>query len=285
MLVLALLLAAGAAPPPTPRAAGRVAVLDVKLSPDVPPALGPWLAQLLAAEVGARTGAAPLVRADIVALLGFEREKRLLGCEGDDVSCIVEIGGALGASRVLVSSLSVAGSRYLLTLTLVEGRTATSLGRVAEMCVRDEEALLETVRRAAAQLLGGAEAPRARPPGPAAPAAVPSPADGGQGGRPGLFATRRGWALVAGVGALAFAGVGVGMGARALSSARSGDAAALSRAHLADALYAAAVAAGAAGVWLWLSAPAPDAPEPAARAALGLAPLPGGLLAGLEARW
>lgn len=285
MLALALILAAGTAPPATPKAPGRVAVLDVKLSADVPPALGPWLAQVLASEVGARTGAAPLVRADIVALLGFEREKRLLGCEGDDVSCIIEIGGALGASRVLVSSLSAVGSRYLLTLTLVEGRTATSLGRVAEMCLRDEDALLETVRRAAGKLLGGGEP--ARPPAPAAPPAVAAPpGDGGQGGRPGLFATRRGWALVAGVGALAFAGAGAGLGASALSSARSGDAGALSRAHLADALFGAALVAGGAGVYLWLSAPAPDAPEPAgARAALGVAPLPGGLVAGLEGRW
>ena len=79
------------------------------------PALGPYLAQILAKEVADRTGAAPLVSADVTAMLGFERNKRMLGCSEEDSQCLAEITGALGVDQVLASSLALSGGRYLLT--------------------------------------------------------------------------------------------------------------------------------------------------------------------------
>src|SRR5437762_14187235 len=97
MLLVALALLA--APP-------KIAVLDARTGPGVDPALGPYLAQVLAREVQSRTGAAPLVSADITAMLGFERNKRMLGCE-EDTECLAEITGALGVTEVLASTVAL----------------------------------------------------------------------------------------------------------------------------------------------------------------------------------
>ena len=241
MVLLALLLAA----PPS------IAVLDVRVGPGVDPALAPYLAQVLAQEVAARTHAAPLVSADVTAMLGFERNKRMLGCSDEDMQCLAEITGALGVQEVLASSLAVAGGRYLVSLSLLDARRARPLKRTAETAPLDNEALVRVVRRSAWQIFGGVEPAEA----PALQAAAPGP-------------SRRTLALVAGGGAVVLLGTGAVVGATALSAARSGDSAtARPRAHLADILFGAALIAGGAGAYLWFSG------RPAAVAA---GPLPGG---------
>ena len=221
-------------------AAPKIAVLDVRLGPGVDAALGPYLAQVLAQEVADRTGATPLVSADVTAMLGFERNKRLLGCSEEESSCLAEITGALGVSEVLAPSLSVAGGRYLFTLSLLDARHGVPIKRSAQSVERDDEALLQTARRGAWQIFGGAEPGR-----PAAPEAsvrfrLPS---------------RRTWALVAAGGAVALAATGAIVGANALSAAHDGNsAAAKPRAHIADILFGAALVAAGAGAYLWFSA-------------------------------
>ncbi|MCC6808008.1 MAG: PEGA domain-containing protein [Deltaproteobacteria bacterium] len=55
---------------------------------------------------------------DISAILGFERMKDSLGCS--DVSCAVEIAGALGANRLLTVTLSALGEQLIVTMTLID---------------------------------------------------------------------------------------------------------------------------------------------------------------------
>ena len=251
MVLLALLLAA----PPS------IAVLDVRVGAGVDPALGPYLAQVLAQEVEARTKGAPLVSADVTAMLGFERNKRMLGCSDEDMQCLAEITGALGVQQVLASSLAVAGGKYLISLSLLDARRARPLKRTAETAPLDNEALVRVVRRSAWQVFGGKE--------PAAEVIVPAAATAGP--------SRRTWALVAGGGALVLLGTGAAVGATALSAARSGDAGtARPRAHLADLLFGAALIAGGAGAYLWFFG------RPAAVAA---GPLPGGAGAAVAVAW
>lgn len=251
MVLLALLLAASPS----------IAVLDVRVGAGVDPSLGPYLAQVLAQEVEARTRVAPLVSADVTAMLGFERNKRMLGCGDEDMECLAEITGALGVQQVLASSLAVAGGKYLVSLSLLDARRARPLKRTAETAPLDNDALVRVVRRSAWQVFGGAEPP-AEVSAPAAATAGPS---------------RRTWALIAGGGAVALAGTGAVIGATALSAARSGDSGtARPRAHLADLLFGAALIAGGAGAYLWFSG------HPAAAAA---GPLPGGAGAALAVAW
>ena len=253
MFLLALLLAA-----PT-----SIAVLDVRIGAGVDPGLGPYLAQVLAQEVEARTHAAPLVSADVTAMLGFERNKRMLGCGDEDMQCLAEITGALGVQQVLASSLAIAGGRYLVSLSLLDARRARPIKRTAETAPLDNDALVRVVRRSAWQVFGGVE--------PAAEIAAPAPAATGAG------PSRRTWALVAGGSAVVLLGTGAVVGATALSAARSGNSAtARPRAHLADILFGAALIAGGAGAYLWFFG------HPAAAVA---GPLPGGAGAALAVAW
>src|SRR5579859_2230924 len=146
MFALALLLAA----PPS------IAVLDVRTGPGVDPALAPYVAQVLAQEISQRTHAAPLVSADVTAMLGFERNKRMLGCSEEDSQCLAEITGALGVQQVIATSLAVAGGRYLVSLSLLDARRARPLKRFADTAALDNDSLLQAVRRGAAEIFGGA---------------------------------------------------------------------------------------------------------------------------------
>jgi len=232
LVALALL----AAPP-------KIAVLDARTGPGVDPAMGPYLAQILAKEVQSRTGAAPLLSADVTAMLGFERNKRMLGCSEEDSQCLAEITGALGVQEVLASSVAIAGGRYLVSMSLLDPRHARPLKRTAESAPIDHDALLLVVRRSAWEIFGGPEPVIIA-------AAAPAPS-----WRP----TRRTWAVVAGGGALALGGAGAIVGANALSQAHAGSPTALARAHLADGLFAAAVLAAGAGAYLWFAGGPPAA--------------------------
>src|SRR5438067_13236797 len=161
MVLVALVLLA--APP-------KIAVLDARTGPGVDPAMGPYLAQILAKEVQSRTGAAPLLSADVTAMLGFERNKRMLGCTEEDSQCLAEITGALGVQNVLATSLAVAGGRYLVSLSLLDARRARPLKRTAHTVPLDNDALIIAVRHAAWEMFGGAEPV---PPAVVAPAPTP----------------------------------------------------------------------------------------------------------------
>src|SRR5258706_7240718 len=161
-MLLALLIAAGPS----------IAVLDVRTGAGVDPSLAPYLTQVLAQEVEARTHNAPLVSADVTAMLGFERNKRMLGCSEEDSQCLAEITGALGVQNVLATSLAVAGGKYLLSLSLLDARRARPLKRSAQAVAFDNHALVAAVRHGAWEIFCGEE------PGPTpvvAPAAAGPP--------------------------------------------------------------------------------------------------------------
>ena len=252
-LVLALLLIAA------PAAAPKVAVLDVRAGPKVDAALSPYLTQVMAAEVAARTGAMPLVRADIQALLGFEKTRRSLGCDDDGVSCMAEVAGALGVDEVVHTSLLIsetAGTpdRYLLTATRLDAHKARPIARDAQAVPFGDGAALEhAVRRAAFRLFGGRdpdEAPKPAPLAAAPAAALPS----AEAAAPAARSGRRTAAWVSGGAALALGAAAGAFGLTALSAADNGSAnLARNRAHAADGLWVAAALAAGTSVWLWFS--------------------------------
>ena len=223
----------------------KLAVLDVRTGPGVDAALAPYLTQIIAKEVADRTGAAPLVSADIAAMLGFEKKKQMLGCSEEDSSCLAEITGALGVQRVVATSVAASGGRYLVTMSLIDSQKARPLARDAESSPLDNDDLVKALRWSAYRVFGG--------PAPIAP--LPPP--------PQPW-TRRNWTWVAAGGAVALAAGGAILGASALSAAKSGDAGARPRAHLADALYAGAALCAGAAIYLRVSE------KPAGMASLGV---------------
>jgi hypothetical protein len=96
-------------------------------------------------------GTAVLGQDDVVRLLEVERQRDLFGC-ADNVSCLAEIAGALGADLFAVGSVGKVGAVYLLTLKLIRARDATTIAHVAER-VAAEEDLIEATLQWGAQLV------------------------------------------------------------------------------------------------------------------------------------
>ncbi len=82
---------------------------------------------------------------DIQALLGFEKNKELLGC--DDVSCLAEIGGALGVERLLQISIALIEGEFALTCKIMNTRTAKVEARTREFIKGSGKTLLKSTPR------------------------------------------------------------------------------------------------------------------------------------------
>ena len=228
----------------------KVAVMDVRLADGFDPALGAYLTQVLAAAVGERRGTPPLVSSDIRTLLGFQETKHKLGC--DEEACAAELAGALGVDEVVQATISIAGDQILVSAVRMDAHRALPLGRFADSIPRapidrnskkhrDDEPLARSMRAAAETLFPDATSAS------------------------GL--SRRGWALIAGGGAIVLAGVAIGVGVSALNAAHATppDAStAHTQAAVADLLYAVAAVSAGTALWLWLGGGADPAAAHAA---------------------
>lgn len=176
-LMTAALLAAS--PTPAPGAAGktRVAVLDVKSTGAADPKVVEGLSSLVASEVARRPNLTVIAGADLRTLIGYERQRQLLGCS--ESSCLAELAGALGAAYLVSSEVSRVGSTWLLSMTLLDAKKAVAVNRLTRR-VSSDDALVDETTAAVDDLLtalpgAGAPAPLALPatyttPAPAAPA-------------------------------------------------------------------------------------------------------------------
>ena len=104
----------------------KIAVLEVKAVGTFDPKTVAGLGSLIATEAG-RYPAKVVAGADLLALIGFDKQKQLLGCT--DNSCLVQIGGALGVDFLLTSEVAAVGDRWLLTTTLLDVVKASALAR------------------------------------------------------------------------------------------------------------------------------------------------------------
>ncbi len=135
-----------------PGALQKVAVLDVQ-APESHEALVPVLTEVLSTELGSSGRFTSVVAGrDIKAMLSFEERKQILGCTDD--SCIAEIGGALGADRIVVSSVNKVGTGWVLTLKLIDIVEARTEARVYETIEGSEARLVTAMPRAVGALLG-----------------------------------------------------------------------------------------------------------------------------------
>ena len=131
----------------------RIAVLDVQAQSSVPESMATGVLSLVVHDVRQRAVPALVVGADeIRAMVGVEHQKQLLGCT--EVSCLAEIGGALGAEKLVLGSLSRFGETYVLDLKLVDARTAKVLAEGSAR-VKEEGALPDAVTQSVASLFPG----------------------------------------------------------------------------------------------------------------------------------
>ncbi|HEX9241252.1 MAG TPA: hypothetical protein VF875_02295 [Anaeromyxobacter sp.] len=152
----------------------KVAVLDVRAVQGVSPGTAEILTAIIAGDT-ASAGYDVLSQADIGALLGYERQKKMLGC-GEDSSCLAEIGGALGAEFVMYTQVGKIGSRNHLSLQLLDARKALVLARVSLFSDSSEDALAATAQSAVQQALAAVKERNSAKAGAVAAAASPAPA-------------------------------------------------------------------------------------------------------------
>ncbi len=147
-----------------------VAVLDIQ-GTGVAPELLPTLTEILTAELAAMRRYKVIAGRDIQSMLGFEKQKDVLGCT--DAACLAEIGGALGVDRIVASHIGVVGSTYVVNIKLINIRMADTEARVYETVRGEQDALIDVIKKSVLKLFGQVAA--AQPPKSTASESKPPP--------------------------------------------------------------------------------------------------------------
>ncbi len=150
----------------------RVAVLEIR-PVGTEPAKAETLSEIALTEAAAMPGFDVIGKSDINSMIGFEKQKQVMGC-ADDSTCLAEVGGALGVDFIVVGSLGKIGSLYRIDLKLVETKKARVRGRIGVTVDRQEEKLVAAVQKAVRDLLEPAT-PRDEPVARAEPSRRPEP--------------------------------------------------------------------------------------------------------------
>ncbi len=145
-VLAALCTAASAAP------SGKIAVTEIRNVQGVAPGTATIISDIIVSEV-ARSGWDVISQSDINAMIGFEKQKKILGCS-EDSSCLAEIGGALGVEFMLAGQVGQIGSRYRISLLLVDAKKAKVTARAAQFCDRNEDALARAAEGTVKEILG-----------------------------------------------------------------------------------------------------------------------------------
>lgn len=86
---------------------------------------------------------------DLGAIVGFERQKVLLGCSDATSSCMAELAGALGVDGVVTGQIARVGSSFQLSVKVLAADGSKLLFAHASELFSSEENLLEGVTRIA----------------------------------------------------------------------------------------------------------------------------------------
>lgn len=190
-LPLALVLLSAA-----PAESGKLKILakEIEAGMGVDPQVAHLLSTTVTSELRRSPHLAVVGQDDIRELLGFEKQKQLLGCT--DATCLAEIGGALGVDQLLVGSLAQLGQTYVFVLRRVDVRTSKVVGDVKrELKLKEQDALLDAIPPMLQALFPGEVAP---PSAPAAAVSAPAPSRAKPGPAPWIVAGAGG--VVAAVG-------------------------------------------------------------------------------------
>ncbi len=129
----------------------KVAVSEVEPGPSADPKLAHFVTTLITSELRRRPDLAVTSQDDVKGLLGFERQKALLGCV--ETSCLAEIGGALGVEQIVTGSMAKIGESILLVLRVVDVRHGVVLRDLSRRLRNaSQDALLDAIPNAVAQL-------------------------------------------------------------------------------------------------------------------------------------
>ena len=139
----------------------KIAVLPVVVEPSAKDRVPALIDDYVLTAVHELGGYVVIGQDDVNTMLGFERQKDLLGC--DDTTCFAEIGGALGADKLLVFKVAWLEGRWATSAKVIDLRQAAAERRTTRMLVGDSAALLDAVASVVRELFAVREAHRAVP--------------------------------------------------------------------------------------------------------------------------
>lgn len=148
----------------------RVAILDIRALGSTEGSKAELLNEVALTEASSMPGFEVIGKSDINAIIGFEKQKKVMGCS-EDSSCLAEIGGALGVDFIMVGSVGAIEDLYRLDLKLVETKKAKVKSRIGVSVEGKERKLVAAIQKAVHDLLEP-ETPKAPPEKPVAKAAT-----------------------------------------------------------------------------------------------------------------
>ncbi|MGQ0508557.1 MAG: FlgO family outer membrane protein [Myxococcaceae bacterium] len=101
---------------------------------------------------------------EISTMLGFERQKELMGCSDKSSSCLAELANALGVDGLVTGTVGKFGKSYQVNIKVLNAADARPLAAHSAR-VKDEEELIEEYTRAAKQIAPALQRKLGRPVG------------------------------------------------------------------------------------------------------------------------
>ena len=124
----------------------KVAVMQLGASPNIEVGLSDALTQIVPETLEGLGVFKAISTQEIKQMLAFESQKQLLGC--NEVSCLAEIGGALGADFLVTGQISLVGDAYILQLQLANIAMAKVESRVSREYSGDTKGVFGELRTA-----------------------------------------------------------------------------------------------------------------------------------------
>ena len=173
--MLSLCLALALASAPGTHHQKKVAVLDVEDTSGAQAARAKMLTQVIGGELPKLGGFQVISANEIRSMLGFEKQRQLLGCKED--SCLAELGGALGVDYLVSSQLAKFGSRFRLDLHLLDASRSRVVASEGNFIAGNDDALADGAVAMLRKLF--ADAGLSSEPSPTASSGMPDAAAGG----------------------------------------------------------------------------------------------------------
>jgi TolB-like protein len=139
----------------------KAAVLDLQAQGGISKERAQVLTDVIASAVRGPLQCTVLSRTDIRALVSFEEEKQLAGC--DKESCIAEIGDALGVDRLVIGSIARIDERVVISLRLVDMHEMRVLESVTDSYIGPDAGAVPFTQWLARRLVVGDDEAGPRP--------------------------------------------------------------------------------------------------------------------------
>ena len=117
-------------------ASEQIVVPEVATS-GVEPMIATVVTELILEALLNRHGVKALGPSDVKDMLNVEQQKMLMGC--DQNSCMAELAGAMGATRVVAGMVGRLGSLFVVTLKLIDTQSAQVVARASRRFERVEQ--------------------------------------------------------------------------------------------------------------------------------------------------